>query len=189
MEQYYFSTETEIIGGEIVPSITESPQCDVDNFPSVVQRFFKKHYFSRNDSVDEMHTVLHHSNRICLIGLADNHIAVRKGIQSINFDIGNCDRSKFHVKGKNKKGAMNMTSDSGLAVVTCVDGSEYKIVSAIQGKLIEVNDRLLLNPKHIGKDGIGYIAIILPKIDKYTDIVAGLLTEDEYQERTKNIIE
>lgn len=182
LEEFYFNPETEIICDEVVPSIAESHNFDADNYPSVVERFFHTNYYCKNDATDEMHTVLHHSNRICLIGLAATHVAVRKGIQSITFNVGNVDRSKNHVKGKNKKGAMNMTATSCVAIVTCNDGSEYKIVSAIQGKLVEVNERLLTSPNDIGKDGIGYVAIILPKIEKFADIVAELLTEEQYQQ-------
>lgn len=181
LERFHFNCGTEVICEEVVPSIVQSHDFDSERYPSVVERFFQKHYYCKNESVDETHTVLHHSNRICLVGLADTHAAVRKGIQSITFDVGNFDRSKNQVKGKNKKGAMNMTSTSCVAIVKCIDGSEYKIVSAVQGKLVEVNERLLARPESIGKDGIGYVAIILPKIEKFDDIIGELLTDEQYQ--------
>lgn len=187
LEPFFFDPETEIICDEIVPSIADSHQFDADQYPSVVERFFQKNYYSKTDAVDEMHTVLHHSNRICLVGLADSHVAVRKGIESISFDVGNVDRSKNHVKGKNKKGAMNMVATSSVAIVKCTDGSEYKIMSAVQGKLVEVNERLLAHPEDIGKDGIGYVAIILPKIEKFTEIIGRLLTKEQYEEKISQI--
>lgn len=183
LEQFHFTPETEVICDEVVPSIAESHEFDADKYPTVVERFFQKHYYCKNESIDEMHTVLHHSNRVCLIGLADTHVAVRKGIQSITFDVGNVDRSKNHVKGKNKKGAMNMTATSCVAIVKCIDGSEYKIVSAVQGKLVEVNERLLAQPNDIGKDGAGYVAIILPKIERFNDIIGELLTDEQYRQK------
>lgn len=181
LERFHFNSENEIICDQVVPSIVESHEFDSEKYPSVVERFYQKHYYCRNGSIDETHIVLHHSNRICLIGLADTHAAVRKGIQSITFDVGNFDRSKNHVKGKNKKGAMNMTATSCVAIVKCMDGSEYKIVSVVQGKLIEVNERLLSQPNSIGTDGIGYIAIILPKAEKFDGIIDELLTDKQYQ--------
>lgn len=188
MRPFFFDPETEIICDEVVPSIADSHQFDADQYPSVVERFFHKNYYCKPDASDEMHTVLHHSNRICLVGLAATHAAVRKGIASISFDVGNVDRSKNHVKGKNKKGAMNMVATSCVAIVKCTDGSEYKIVSAVQGKLVEVNERLLARPEDIGKDGVGYVAIILPKIEKFTEIIGQLLTEEQYEQHVSQIV-
>lgn len=186
LSSYYFQSDEELIADQPIPPITES--FDPDH-PSVVDRFFNKMYFCRDDVNDEMHTILFHSNRICLIGLDKMHAAVGKGIESINFDIGNCDRSKNQVSGKGKKGGMNLQPLSTLAIIRCVDGSEYKVVSTITGKLIEVNDRLLTNPKLIGVDGRGYIAVILPKIEKCNDIKSVLLPVEEYNERIAKLSE
>lgn len=181
LEGYYYDSEEEIIGGEKIPRITESHDFDYDNYPSVVERYFTKRYFFRNDKSEEPHTVLSHSNNICMIGLADTHVAVQKGIKSISFDVGNTDRSKNKVSGKGKRGAMNLQTNSCLAIVTCDDDSTYRIGSGVQGKLVEVNERLLQNPKLIGTDGHGYIAVILPKLEKAKDQLAQLATEEEYQ--------
>lgn len=178
LSAYYYKTNPEIICGQEVSSIIESFNAD---HPSVVERFFSKHYYCRDDIVTEMHTILHHSNRICLIGFDKSHVAVQKGIQSINFDIGNCDRSKNQVSGKGKHGAMNLQPLSTLAIVTCVDGTEYKVLSTITGKLIEVNERLLTKPDLIGVDGYGYVAVVLPKIEKCNEIISHLLTEEQYR--------
>lgn len=177
LSEFYFKPEPEIICGDVVPSIIEN---FTDNLPSVVDRFFTRFYYCRDDVVDEMHSILFHSNRICLIGLDKRHVAVAKGITSISFDIGNCDRSKSQISGKGKRGAMNLQPMSTLAIVTCADGSEYKVISTITGKLVEVNERLRENLKLIGVDGDGYIAVVLPKIEKCADIKSQLLTEEEY---------
>lgn len=182
LSEYYFKAEPETIAGHVVPPITDYLVAD---HPSVVERFFTKYYYCRKDDDavddDQMHTVLFHSNRICLIGLDKSHVAVGKGITSINFDIGNSDRSKNHVSGKGKRGAMNLQPLSALAILTCADGSEYKVLSTVYGKLIEVNERLKDNLKLIGVDGDGYIAVVLPKIEKCADIKSHLLSEEEYQ--------
>lgn len=186
LSSYYFQPDKEMIANKEIPPITESFD---SNHPSVVDRFFSKLYFCRDDVNDEMHTILFHSNRICLIGLDKTHVAVRKGIESIRFDIGNCDRSKNQVSGKGKKGGMNLQQLSTLAIVKCVDGSEYKVVSTITGKLIEINDKLLTNPNLIGTDGHGYIAVILPKIEKCHDIKSDLFSVEEYNERIAKLTE
>lgn len=182
LSEYYFKHEPEVIGGNAVSPIIDYINAD---HPSVVERYFTKYYYCRDDAVDEMHSILFHSNRICLIGLDKQHVAVRKGIASINFDIGNCDRSKNQVSGKGKRGAMNLQPSSTLALVTCDDGSEYKVISTIIGKLVEVNERLRDNLKLIGVDGDGYIAVVLPKIEKCADIKSQLLTEEEYLAKLK----
>lgn len=179
LSEFYFKPEPEIICGDVVPSIID--YLPTTDHPSVVERFFTKYYYCRDEAVDEMHSILFHSNRICLIGLDKGHVAVTKGITSINFDIGNCDRSKNQVSGKGKRGAMNLQPLSTLAIVTCADGSEYKVISTITGKLVEVNERLHQNLKLIGVDGDGYIAVVLPKIEKCADIKSQLLSEEEYQ--------
>ncbi|XP_055323396.1 protein Abitram [Sitodiplosis mosellana] len=189
LEQYYFNPDSEVICGDMVPPINDSHNFDYDNYPSVVERYYTKYYYFRNGDINEAHTLLNHSNSICLVGLADTHIAVKKGIKSMTFDVGNFDRSKNQVTGKGKKGAMNLQVTSCLAIVTCDDDSTYRISSTIQGKLIEVNERLLSNPKLIGQDGHGYIAIVLPKLDKCKEQLEKLVTEEEYQAQLKQQID
>lgn len=185
LSDFYFVPEKEVIAGREVPSILDKFD---PNYPSVLQRFFTKYYYLRENNMDELHTVLFHSNRICLIGLDASHVAIKKGIKSINYDIGNCDRSKNQVSGKGKKGAMNLQPSSTLAIITCEDDTEYKVVSCITGKLIEVNERIVKNPKSIGTDGLGYVAVVLPKIDKCDEIKSELLTEEQYNLKLLDMI-
>lgn len=185
LEKHYFKPEIEIICGEVVPPITESHNFDTNNYPSVVERYYTKYYYFRNDDINETHTVLRHSNGVCLIGLADTHIAVKKGIKSITFDIGGFDRSKNKVSGKGKRGAMVLQATTALAIITCVDESTYRIVSCIQGKLIEVNERLKTQLDAIGTDGNGYVAVVLPKLEKTKQQVELLANEEEYQAKLK----
>lgn len=187
-EKYFFKPEIEIISGIEVPPITESHNFDYDNYPSVVERYYTKHYYFRNDDIDEAHLLLKHSNGICLVGLADTHVAVKKGIKSISFDVGNFDRSKNKVTGKGKKGAMNLQATSCLAIVTCNDDSKYRVNSTIQGKLVEVNEILATNPQLIGKHGDGYIAVVLPKLDKCKEQVDLLGSEEEYRAKLQQKI-
>lgn len=185
LSEFYFEPEKQIICGEEVPPITDEL---TNELPPVVDRFFTKYYCLANDCRDECHKVLVHSNRICLIGFDSSHVAVRKGIKSINFDIGNCDRSKNQVSGKGKRGGMNLQPQSTLAIITCVDDSEYKVISTITGKLIEVNERLLEQPQLIGVDGDGYIAVVLPKLEKCDQNISNLLTEKQFNETAANSV-
>lgn len=185
LSDFYFKPEKEVIAGREIPCILGKFD---PNYPSVVDRFFTKYYYICDNNADKVQTVLFHSNRICLVGLDESHMAIKKGIQSINFDIGNCDRSKNKVSGKGKKGAMNLQPTSTLAIITCDDGTQHKIISCITGKLVEVNDRLLTNPKLIGQDGVGYVAVILPKIEKCDQIKTQLLTEEQYNLKLLDMI-
>lgn len=177
MEEYYLD-ESEY--GEGVPSITDGFDGD---YPSIVDRYFTRFYFpkvSPENNENEDHIVLFHSNRLCLIGLAKSHIAFTKGIKSICYNIGNCDRSQNQVKGKKKKGGMNLQPLTTLAIISCKDGSEYKVVSCITGKLIEVNDRLENDFEKLSVEGDGYIAVILCKPENCEKIKSSLVAEQDY---------
>lgn len=175
---YYFKEENELIDGKQCASIV----ADFDeNCPSLVDRYFTKFYYQKPDVKDEDHQILFHSNRICLIGLAPSHVAFSKGIKSIDFNIGNIDRRENHCSGKGKKGAMNLQPTSALAIVTCKDETQFRVVSCITGKLIEVNERLIDNPELLAQEGDGYVAICLPKIENCDNIKQSLISGEEYE--------
>lgn len=179
LSDFYFSDSTETICGQSIPSICND---FVAESPSVVDRFFTRYYYRRPHTKDEDHLILFHTNRICLVGLAPRHVALSKGVRSINYNIGNCDRSQNLCSGKGKRGAMNLQPHSALAVVTTDDGTEYKVMSCITAKLIEVNASVVTNPAIISKEGDGYVAICLPKPDACDKIKESLLTQQEYDE-------
>lgn len=149
------------------------------DYPSVVDRFFTRYYQILPDKLED-HLVLYHSNRVCLVGLAATHIAFKKGVESVRYDIGNCDRAKNAVKGKGKKGGMPLQPNSTIAIVKCKDGTEYRVQSCITGKLIEVNMRLLDNIDLLAEEGMGYVAIVLPKPEHCADIKQSLFTQLQY---------
>lgn len=178
MEKYYLNDDYD----EGVPSIITFYNGE---YPSVVDRYFTRFYYTKTSldgSENEDHLVLFHSNRLALIGLAKSHIAFSKGITGISYNIGNCDRSLNHkaLKGKHKKGGMNLQPSTALAIVTCKDGSEYKVVSGITGKLIEVNDRLETDLEKLSVEGTGYIAVILCKPELCEKIKSTLVSESDY---------
>ena len=104
MSTTFFSEPNQILCGLTVPHIFEEKA--EERHKSIVDRYYTRYFFVREDAPDEDHLVLIHSNRICLVGLAPSHIALQKEIVRVDFDIGNCDRSDNRVKGKRKKGAM-----------------------------------------------------------------------------------
>lgn len=178
LSDYYFKDEQQLVDGKECHSIIN----DFDeNCPTLVDRYFTRFYYRKSNTDNEDHQILIHSNRICLIGLAPSHIAFEKGIKSVDFNIGNIDRRENHCSGKGKKGAMNLQPTSALAIITCKDDTQYKIISCITGKLIEVNERLIDNPELLAQEGNGYVAICLPKIENADVIKQNLISEELYQ--------
>lgn len=178
MEKYYLKDDDYDEG---VPSITTYYK---GNYPSVVDRYFTKFYHRKESETgeNEDHIVLFHSNRLILVGLAKSHVAFSKGIESIDYNIGNSDRSLNHVSGKRKRGGMNLQPTTTLANIKCKDGSEYKVVSCITGKLIEVNSRLENNLENLSVVGTGYVAVVLCKPENCEKMKSTLITEDKYIE-------
>ncbi|KAH8294699.1 hypothetical protein KR018_001768 [Drosophila ironensis] len=181
LEAFYFEHEEQRICGQPVSPITESFDA---NYPSVVDRFFTRYYYFKGEVP---YQVLYHSNRICLVCLAPEHPALGQGVASVNFDVGNVDRSQNVVKGKAKRGGMILQPESTLALLTTEGGDTYKIPSCIRGKLVEVNTSLVDEPKLLEQlpEGAGYFAILLPKIENCEAIKASLLTQEQYEERLK----
>ncbi|XP_052837186.1 protein Abitram [Drosophila gunungcola] len=182
LEPFYFEHEEQVICGQSVSPITDGYQ---EDYPSVVDRFFTRYYYFKGEVP---YQVLYHSNRICLICLAPDHPAPGQGISSVNFDIGNVDRSQNVVKGKGKKGGMILQPESTLALLTTESGETYKVPSCIRGKLVEVNTALVEEPKLLEQlpEGAGFFAILLPKIENCDAIKASLLTQEQYEARLKH---
>lgn len=180
MEGYYLAEEPQIICGETIRSIVED---FVEDYPSTVDRFFTRYYYVHPGKKDEPHQVLFHSNRICLVGLAPEHVAFQKGIQSITFEVGKIDRGENQVSGKKKSGGMILQMDSTLALVTCEDGSVYKVRGCIQGKLVEVNKRVVENMSLLREEGDGYVAVVMPKPEQCEAIKGKLMSREEYDKK------
>ncbi|GAB0093550.1 Protein Abitram [Sergentomyia squamirostris] len=186
LSEYFYAPDfNRFVGNTRIPDITEEYNPDKE-YPSVVDRFFTKFYNHRPERKNEDHLILFHSNRICLIFLAPSHEAFQKGITSVTYDVGNCDRSKNTVSGKAKRGGMELQPGTVLALVKCQDGTEYKIVSCITGRLIEVNPRIVEDPSRLKKEGEGFVGVVLPKIEMVDKVKASLLTEEQYRE-IKNV--
>lgn len=185
----YFDEPNQILCGIKVPHIFQEGA--EESHKPIVDRYFTRYYFIPPNTTDQDHLVLIHSNRICMVGLAPQHVAFTKGgITSVDFNIGNCDRRENRVKGKSKKGAMPLQPTSALAMVHCADGSQYKVFSCVTGKLIEVNEMLVnSNPADLlPREGDGYVAIVLPRLEKADAIKDSLLTEEQYREKRSSVV-
>ncbi|XP_008999205.1 protein Abitram isoform X2 [Callithrix jacchus] len=135
----------------------------------------------------EDHCILQHSNRICVITLAESHPVLQSGktIKSISYQIStNCSRLQNKVSGKFKRGAQFLTELAPLCKIYCSDGEEYTVSSCVRGRLMEVNENILHKPSILQEKPSteGYIAVVLPKFEESKSITEGLLTQKQYEE-------
>lgn len=134
----------------------------------------------------EDHCILQHSNRLCVVTLADTHPILQNGrtIKSINYQISNgCSRLNNKVSGKSKRGGQFLTDFAPLCRITCTDETEYTIYSCIRGRLLEVNENILERPTLLLEKPSteGYIAVILPKFEESKSITENLLSREEFE--------
>ncbi|XP_041811517.1 protein Abitram [Chelmon rostratus] len=155
--------------------------------PSVVDRYYTRWYRAdMKGKPCEDHCILQHSNRLCVVTLADSHPILQNGrmIKSINYQISNaCSRLKNKVSGKSKRGGQFLTDYAPLCRITCTDETEYTIYSCIRGRLIEVNENILETPTLLLEKPStdGYIAVILPKFEESKSITENLLSREEFE--------
>ncbi|XP_023151988.1 protein Abitram [Amphiprion ocellaris] len=157
------------------------------NAPSVVDRYYTRWYRAdMKGKPCEDHCILQHSNRICVITLAETHPILQNGrtIKSINYQISNgCSRLNNKVSGKSKRGGQFLTDFAPLCRITCSDETEYTIYSCIRGRLLEVNENILEAPELLLEKPStdGYIAVILPKFEESKSITENLLSREEFE--------
>ncbi|XP_029920097.1 protein Abitram [Myripristis murdjan] len=156
--------------------------------PSVIDRYYTRWYRAdMKGKPCEDHCVLQHSNRICVITLAETHPILQSGrtVKSINYQISNgCSRLNNKVSGKSKRGGQFLTDFAPLCRITCTDETEYTIYSCIRGRLLEVNEDILKRPALLLEKPSteGYIAVILPKFEESKSITENLLSREEFEE-------
>ncbi|KAM4630881.1 protein Abitram [Polymixia lowei] len=155
--------------------------------PSVIDRYYTRWYRAdiKGKSCED-HCILQHSNRICVITLAETHPILQNGrtIKTINYQISNgCSRLNNKVSGKSKRGGQFLTDFAPLCRITCTDETEYTIYSCIRGRLLEVNEAILERPTLLLEKPSteGYIAVILPKFEESKSITENLLTREQFE--------
>ncbi|XP_076646378.1 protein Abitram [Halictus rubicundus] len=154
-------------------------------FPTITDRYLTAYYKLNVQSPADDICILIHSNRICMLTLAPSHAVLQsnKEITDINFKVSQkLDRVMNKVSGKSKHGAQPLQANSNICIITSSSGETYTIKCCIIGKLVEVNEALLENPKllleppHKG----GYLAIVLPNIRLLETMKKSLLTQEQY---------
>lgn len=130
--------------------------------------------------------VMVHTNKLCLITLSHRHpvLAEKKEITEVSYSVGKFNRLENQVSGKGKRGAQLMGLQSSVCIITCSDGTRYNILAGVQGKLVEVNERLLTQPQLVSShpNAEGYLAVILPPLRNGDFMRSKLLTEDQYEQ-------
>ncbi|KAF4028192.1 Glycine cleavage H-protein [Phytophthora infestans] len=122
-----------------------------------------------------------HSNRLCVLGVAESHPVMQEELVSVEFT-QNVLQSR--VTGKKKKGGQFMLPNTVLCVLKCKSGHEFKLYSCMRGALIEVNERLQKEPELLKQknQSDGYLAIIQPKKVEVSEIQQSLLSKEEYRQ-------
>lgn len=160
------------------------------SFPTVTDRYFTPYYKINVQSPGDDLCIRIHSNRICMLSLAPSHVILQddKDIEKVNFKVSDkLDRSLNKVSGKGKHGAQPLQTNSNICSISCSDGQTYVIKCCMVGKLVEVNEMLLENPRllrNLPHKG-GYLAIILPNLKLLENLKQSLLTHEQYIELIK----
>ncbi|XP_002734820.1 protein Abitram-like [Saccoglossus kowalevskii] len=162
------------------------------SYPSVVDRYFRRGYkIDVNGRPGEDLCILQHSNKVIIVTIADSHPLIKnnKTIKNVTFQVTkNLNRMDNKVSGKGKKGGQWVNETGPLCIITCDDDSQYTIYSCVNGKLVEVNEKLLSVPNLINEKPStdGFISIILPKFGNSDPQMEKLLTKDEYEKEILN---
>ncbi|KAM9823784.1 protein Abitram [Neosynchiropus ocellatus] len=155
--------------------------------PSVIDRYYTRWYRTDLKAKEcEDYCILQHSNRICVLTLAETHPVLQNGrsIKTINYQISNgCSRLNNRVSGKSKRGGQFLTDFAPVCRITCTDDTEYTVYSCIRGRLLEVNENILERPALLLEKPSteGYIAVILPKFEESKSITENLLSREEFE--------
>ncbi|XP_048849582.1 protein Abitram [Brienomyrus brachyistius] len=163
-------------------------ETEVRRTPSVIDRYFTRWYKTDlKGKPCEDHCILQHSNRICVITLAESHPLLQKGkaIQSVSYQISaGCSRLQNKVSGKSKRGGQFLTELAPLCRIKSSDGEEYTLYSCVRGRLLEVNEDILTRPNLLLEKPCaeGYIAVLLPKFEESKSLTDTLLTRAQYED-------
>jgi len=128
--------------------------------------------------------VMVHTNKLCLLTISHRHpvLAEKKEITKINFDVGKFNRLENQVTGKGKRGAQQIGLRSPICIISCSDGSQYTVLAGVHGKLVEVNERLVSNPRLLSErpNAEGYLAVVYPPLRNGDFMRSRLFSKEEY---------
>lgn len=174
------STEMlEIIDRQAPIALESKALLDAD-YPDFVEKYFTRHYCKDVKDANDDYCVLVHSNRVCLVTLADTHklMSPDKIPVKVDFQISSkINREDNAMTGKGKRGAQQLASNSILCHVTCQDNSCISIHAALGGKLLDINMDLVRDPALVKT---AWIAIVLPTIPTFDALEIPLKNDDGF---------
>lgn len=154
------------------------------NMPSFIDRYFECRYaINVNGKLNQDYCVLIHSNNLFILTIAPSHVLMGNVVEKIDFQVSDStDRSKNKMSGKGKRGAQVVQAGSTLFKVSCTNKEEYKILSPVPGKLVEINAKLTEDPNLMleNPNNLGFIAVVIPQKPRFEKIKSDLLTQDQY---------
>eukprot|EP01083_Nonionella_stella_P098599 277309_1 len=166
-----------------------------------VQEHYTRYYVVNKENHEDVYVDKHY-NGMYMVGLAPSHPIRRKGlnVKEVTFDLGKRTASSFDVTGKKKGNAIKVQGNSKLCKIFIEgdgDTDSFIFEAGIKGRIIEINKRLLRNPKLLADSGDmeGWIAICEcsnyqwsgrknsnAKKRKIQNVEDSLLNESQYQQ-------
>eukprot|EP00929_Paragymnodinium_shiwhaense_P104604 TRINITY_DN69182_c0_g1_i1.p2 TRINITY_DN69182_c0_g1~~TRINITY_DN69182_c0_g1_i1.p2 ORF type:complete len:337 (-),score=104.00 TRINITY_DN69182_c0_g1_i1:26-1036(-) len=149
----------------------------------VLDKGFSKWYFVAGEDASAAldQYVYVHGNGMMHIGLAPTHkLLGGRTTATISKVAFSASAAGAEVHGKRNKGGLKVVPKTQLATVTLSDGEELRVLAAVEAQLVEVNDRLLEEPRLLQMDaeGVGHIATLqLKKPSDLSRILATLTDE------------
>eukprot|EP00397_Hematodinium_sp_SG-2012_P034831 GEMP01037396.1.p1 GENE.GEMP01037396.1~~GEMP01037396.1.p1 ORF type:complete len:165 (+),score=27.18 GEMP01037396.1:165-659(+) len=125
-----------------------------DLYPSLLDRTFVRRY--RPDGV----YCHQHLNGLLLVGLADDHEALKNGpVARIEFAD---ELRNNNAHGKRNKGGTSIYPDTKICDVVLSSGKTFPVTAGIRGNLVECNSRLDESPDLLrtGNEGERHFAIV-----------------------------
>mmetsp|Transcript_8133 Transcript_8133/g.18145 ORF Transcript_8133/g.18145 Transcript_8133/m.18145 type:complete len:195 (-) Transcript_8133:71-655(-) len=109
--------------------------------------------------------VQHHVNGLFVVCLAPSHMLLREGQPRISEFSFRSSVAGNEVSGKKKKGGAVLRANTVIADVKLDDGSKVALHAAVEGKLVETNERLADEPHLLQAepDDAGFLLVVQPR--------------------------
>jgi len=162
------------------------PKVALDRRPFVDRYYVKKYFLNSESEGGGDYMILLHSNKLAVLTLAPSHPIIKQNLTviSINFKISTeVNRNENIVSGKRKKGGQMLGPKSPICNIECSCGKSFVVRAGLGAKLLEVNDRIGLEPELLKKVGTGYLAILSSRVSDFESQMKSLLTEEEYLQK------
>uniref|UniRef100_A0A7S1F6E2 Protein Abitram n=1 Tax=Noctiluca scintillans TaxID=2966 RepID=A0A7S1F6E2_NOCSC len=144
-----------------------------------LERSFVRKYRLGHDANGDLY-LLRHPNGLLVVGLAPSHPLLQPGAPNVLSASFTDNVSSSEVHGKRKRGGVKLGVKTSVLKLT-FDGGELLIPAGAEGKLIEMNERLLQEPHLLQQEpqGEGFIVIVQPLAEQANRWSKGLLDSDE----------